>query len=538
MKIIHKFCLALSLGLSTPLLFAQNDLPSGTVEIVKSFDARLEETDKINTRPGEFESVRKNREFTYELIPGTTKVDYKMPDIKPLAMSPEKLPTFHKGFVKAGFGYPISPYAEAAYLFTNVPNLELLAYARHHSANDAKKENQRFMDNDFSVKATYYIQQSHAAEANIRYSLDDYYFYGYNPEDTSFLKNDVRRRFNTVDGGVRFFNTNGEKRQLYYHANLQFYSHKDNLEAGETGTQIQLGVKKFLAGKHVLFANVNTDLSTYVDTTEQKLNNFSLNPGGILNTDYFSLRGAARINSFQDEFYFFPDLLAQIKLMEGALTINAGWEGNFHKNSFRNLTTYNPFLSPLPGEINNASYLDYFGGVSGISGEWRYDLRGGYKATKNMALFVSNFEIPNQFDVLYDSVKIWYVKPSLHTLLFETLTLGLEATYNHFTPATVEKAWQIPELEANLSIAYRTNNRKFQLRSDIYFMNGIPYLTENNEAARLNTLFDISVGADYQFTRNVGAFIQANNLASNRWQRWFNYPTYGINVLGGIFVKF
>lgn len=538
MKSILQFAILFFLiRMATPV-FSQNDLPSGNVEIVKSFDARLEETDKINTRPTEHETERKNRNFKYELIPGTAKLDYKMPEIRPLAMSQEKLPSFNKGFAKVGFGYPLSPYAEGAYLFNGIDNLELLAYARHHSANDSKKENQRFMDNDFSLKGTYYIKDAFAAEANIRYSLDDYYFYGYNPEDTSFAKQYAQRRFHTADGGVRFFNTNGEKNQLYYSGSLNFYSHRDNLDARETGTLIQLGVKKFLAGKHALFADVVTDLSTYKDTTEQSLNNFSFAPGGILNTDYFTLRAAVRINSFRDEFFFFPDLLAQVKLLDGALSINAGWDGNFHKNSFRNLTTYNPFLRPILPEINNLKYYDYYGGVSGVIGEWNYELRGGYKTTDNMALFLADFGVPNRFTVLYDTVSIIYVKPSLHTTIMKNFTIGLVATYNHFTTTLTEEAWHLPELEGNLSLVYRTENRKFQLRSEIFFMNGIRYLSENNEAAQLNTLFDLSLGADYQITKNFGAFVHANNLASNRWQRWFNYPTFGVNVLGGIFVKF
>jgi hypothetical protein len=531
--------LILAAAISLPFIGqSQTDLPSGSVEIVKSFDARLEETDKINTRPESILSDRKEKRFSYELIPSTVKLDYKMPDIRPLAMAQEKLPGFNKGFVRLGYGWPSSPYAEAAYHLNSFENLEVLTHFRHHSANDSRFENQRFMDNDLEVKGTYYFDQGFALGAHVRYSLDDFYFYGYNQEDTSFAKIDARRRFNTLDGGVRFFNTNGKENDLTYFANLDFYSHSDNFEAKETGAKVHLGVKKFLGGKHPIFADVITDFSTYEDTITQKLNNFFFVPGGAFNSDYFTLHGAVRISSFEDEFYFFPDLRAQVKLAGGAFMINAGWDGNFYKNNFRNLTTYNPFLRPIIPEINNASYYDYYGGFSGISGEWNYELRGGYKTVNNMALYVANFEIPNQFITLFDTVSMIYSKAAVHTTLFKSFTVGLSAGYNYFNPTTQEKAWHIPELDGNLSMTYRTNDKKLAFKTEIYYMNGINVLGKDNTAQKLNTLFDLSFGLDYQFTKNIGAFIHANNLASNRWQRWFDYPTFGINVLGGVSIRF
>ncbi|MDZ4681527.1 MAG: hypothetical protein SGI94_13890 [Saprospiraceae bacterium] len=66
----------------------------------------------------------------------------------------------------------------------------------------------------------------------------------------------------------------------------------------------------------------------------------------------------------------------------------------------------------------------------------------------------------------------------------------------------------------------------------------MPYLNSNNEADNLNALFDVSVGADYFFTKNIGAFVNIYNLANNRRQRWQRYPTFGLNALFGITARF
>ena len=79
---------------------------------------------------------------------------------------------------------------------------------------------------------------------------------------------------------------------------------------------------------------------------------------------------------------------------------------------------------------------------------------------------------------------------------------------------------------------------KLRLKAELYVENGVPYLDEDGEAGNLNGLFDLSFGADYQVAKNFGIFLNLNNVAANKRERWVNYPTYGINVLGGITARF
>jgi hypothetical protein len=51
-------------------------------------------------------------------------------------------------------------------------------------------------------------------------------------------------------------------------------------------------------------------------------------------------------------------------------------------------------------------------------------------------------------------------------------------------------------------------------------------------------LFDLSLGADFFFSEKFGGFIQINNLANNRRERWFRYPIFGINAMAGVMVRF
>jgi len=537
-----QYILFLGLILSVGTISAQADLPSGKVEVIRSFEARLIDTDKVTISAPQPTVVPTQKEYSYVLIPSEPQIQYAAPEIRPLAMPQDKAPELYQGFLKGGFGYPISPYAEGSYYYDNKDNFNLLGHIRHHSANDTKRENQRFMDNDVLLNGNYYFDQGNVLGAKLSYSLDDRFFYGYDPMDTTFTAEEARRRFNTFQGGVSFKNSERKASDINYSAMFDFYSHRDNLGGSESGQLIKLGIEKYLGGKHPIFAEVITDFSSYEQDVERfdryRLNNFFFVPGAAYQGSIFQIRGALRIASHNDNFQFFPDIKMSAQIMEGAINAMAGWNGDLHKNNFRNLTAYNPFLNSILDPLRNTSFLDYYGGFFGMLDKIQYEIKGGYKNMNDMALFVPNFEDTRNFFVQYDTVSTVYVKASIQTTLINQLTIGLTAGYNAFSPNTQEKAWHIPEFETNLSVVYKSLDKKFRLTSEIYYMNGLHVPNVLGEAEKLNNLFDMSFAADYMVSKNFGVFAHLNNLAGNRWRRWFNYPTFGLNVLGGVILKF
>jgi outer membrane receptor protein involved in Fe transport len=54
------------------------------------------------------------------------------------------------------------------------------------------------------------------------------------------------------------------------------------------------------------------------------------------------------------------------------------------------------------------------------------------------------------------------------------------------------------------------------------------------ESEKLPVIADINIGADYRISKDFSAFIDLNNLTNQTYQRWFNYPTYGFNVIAGV----
>ena len=55
---------------------------------------------------------------------------------------------------------------------------------------------------------------------------------------------------------------------------------------------------------------------------------------------------------------------------------------------------------------------------------------------------------------------------------------------------------------------------------------------------KLGLIADFNLGAEYFYSKNLTAFLQFNNFAAQRYNRWYNYPVMGFQVLGGVSFKF
>jgi hypothetical protein len=85
---------------------------------------------------------------------------------------------------------------------------------------------------------------------------------------------------------------------------------------------------------------------------------------------------------------------------------------------------------------------------------------------------------------------------------------------------------------------YTTLEGKAMLKSNLYVADGIWFLDSEGTARRGDVLLDLNVGGAYYFSKNIGAFLDINNLLNNRRERWRDYPTVGLNFLAGITARF
>ncbi len=536
--------------------WAQPDLPSEQVEVIKIFEAQLAESEKVAVLP-ELPPVDTSvSKQTYDVPLKTIEVDYPAPRIKPVTYkSDEEIADAYKAYLKLGGGIPKSIYGEGAFntlkKFGEKSALDIGLNVLHHQADfsDNEIENQRFGLTKAAGKATYYFDQGYAVSGNMGYTSNRVSYYGYSTDrfdnNENIDKEAVKQTFGIFDLGAKIFNGVQTAGDINYSAGFDFYAMSDDFAANETGFDLKLNATKWIRDKHSFDLGLRTDFTTFkVLGVTQTLHNYWLTPAFTFHGNAIKIKAGASLISSNDEYLPFPDVEVVVNLTGNSLAFYTGLEGGLEKNNFRSLATYNPYINPqLPDDaLRNTKYFNFYAGLKGNLKVFEYMVQGGYKPTNDLALYYFRHEgdLIHDFDVRYDDVNIINIRASLKATVLKNLTFTGTLSQNFFDTNDERKAWHLPALDANFLAIYITSDNKLRAKAQLNLQDGVTANDRGgiNRWTELNALYDVSVGGEYWFVKKFGAFLEVNNLLNNKRQRWIFYPTYGINVLGGITARF
>ena len=84
-------------------------------------------------------------------------------------------------------------------------------------------------------------------------------------------------------------------------------------------------------------------------------------------------------------------------------------------------------------------------------------------------------------------------------------------------------------------------SKKFVARTYFALLSGIHARDTLGPPARIVTLqpiADLGVSAEYSIISRLSAFAELDNLLNDKYQRWYGYQAYGLNIYGGLRLKF
>lgn len=546
--------------------FAQTVDNTGA-ELIKRFKATLAESRKQQSTPILPElDTNAGKKLDYVVPEHLIAVKYPDPRIRPLRMPKAKEADPYGFYAKAGIGYPISPLIELSY---HNKESDVLRFGTNfkHLSSQGNVENQNFSNTSFDLGGTYFIPEMPiAAGGRLGFNLDNYRFFGYhqlakvfpdslNPFPTDSLeipKDSVDQRFFEFFGNVHLFNYKSNDALFNYGANIDFHILNDAYGARELVLAPHFEVEKWLGkyrNKHRLFADLDINYASFnQDSTGAGRTLINFHPGVDFNFGMFKARLATNVGSSEGNFFIFPDIDLNVNLANGKFNAYAGWSGEMKTNTFRSLTTFNPFMASEI-ELRHTGFSEFFGGLRGNISRIGYDFRAGYAMTNNMLLFLndpaSDFL---RFTPIYDSLNVINFKGSVDFEMVENLTVLAALGYNIYTGGSQSRAYHLPIFESNFALLYAING--LELKAELFVNAGVPYVDAfTGDDEMLNGLFDLNFGLAYWTGQgqkkkkkaakgSFGFFLDVNNVLNNKYQRWYLYPQLGINARVGIMAKF
>ncbi len=116
--------------------------------------------------------------------------------------------------------------------------------------------------------------------------------------------------------------------------------------------------------------------------------------------------------------------------------------------------------------------------------------------------------------------------------LKDDFTALLSLDYNHYTLSANDKAWYHPDFSANLKLRYNLKG-KIVVGADILGFTNYYGHVSPTDIRLIKGTADANLSLEYIFNKRFSFFGNLNNIAHQKYQRWGNYPVYGINGLVG-----
>ena len=579
-KIQYKIAvLTLFAGLQTT--FAQKkdeNIGTEVVNVVKPYTPTISDAFKVKETPTlEDDDNTKKEEIKYNIFSFPVASTFTPSKGRAATVDKSKQEKLYKNYATLGFGNYGTVNAEL-FVTENLNKNEYVAGMLRHISSQGGIDD-ILLDDKFyntSLDLTYGNQQKdYSWNVDAGYQHQIYNWYGLrNDFGSDLLEEDRNDILNGIDPQQTYQNIYlggrlSVKDGIFKDATLKFSRFSDNFGSGENRFFVKPTVGFEVSGQKVNATFVVDYIGgsfekTYFGGDEIKYGyaNFGVQPSFTYQQDDLTVNlGAGLFYSVDNEnsdnkFFVYPQVTATYRIVGDVMIAYAGAEGSLKQNSYRDFTQQNFFVSPTLGIAPTDQKYDIYVGLKGkIANNVGFNVRGSYKNEDQKAMFKNNpyfatntnlegYAFGNSFDVVYDNVKTISFFGELKADFSKNVSFGISGTFNSFTTDIESEAWNLPTLEVAANLDFNITEKWYAgtsvffvgERKDQFGYNSL--LRTELETTTLDSYFDLNAHVGYKYSDRLTAFLRLNNIASQDYQKWINYPVQGFQFLIGANYKF
>ncbi len=547
MRFLSLIFTMLSLLFCSELVAQKDTTIKQSVTVISAYKPVLMNVAKINFSATNLATEAVKEKLNYDIPDQALIYMYAPITLKPLAFNTDTAMSLGNHFwVKAGIGNYATPVIAAGACFRNKKELLVNIYGDYISSK-GKMENQNY--SMFSLKGTgSYFFPNTEAYASLEMKQRQFYLYGYNHDLYKYNKNEISQQFQEMDFKAGFRNTKENALKVDYDANMQFnyFTGKDAMN--ETTLRMDLPAERKINELFTLKADAMFDLT---NSTTKNINaiNYSyhnnmaqFSPSLIYQTSLYKINGGVNAIWDNSKLVILPNIFGELKIKNFPFVLQGGFIGKLNKNTYRNMSYINPYISSLKTQTNTLE-TEYYGGLkTNLSNRIVASAKVGWVSYNNYQFIINDTaaNADGKSFVLSNEDKVNNFK--LHGNISYTIPGKLYATggitLNAYAGMKAnEKAWHTLPMECTAAVQWNAF-KKLVLKGDFYMFGGGHYLEKDNKSGSLKGGVDLSLGGEYKITNKINAFVDLNNIFGDKYQRWHNYPVYGICVLAGVIIRF
>ncbi len=515
-------------------------------------------------------------DFPLLVLQQPTKIEVE--PINPATIKTEqKLNQLYNTYVKVGIGTELMPLGE---VFFDSKRSRKFVYGVH-----AKHLSSYGNFNDYApaqfdrTKVGLYgalNEKNYSLNGDLHYNNQGLHYYGWKIPTDSVDRKTTAQRYQDVGGAFSFSSHKKDSATLNYKVGIEYnnfgskkpqedslsdWRARENFFAVNSSAFYKMGKEIYAADFNIRYNGykygVAGDTNTSIIDTGIVLNNTIINLKPTISTYLFNNRFKAKIGvdividaAVKTKAHIYPVAELKYSMFNDIFIPYVGLRGGLKQTSFKSLTAENEFVLPNVAMRNENTAIDVYGGIKGtLSKRMSFNLSASFARIQNKALFVTDttYSVGNKFNLLFDTLNLTTIEGSLSYQLNEKLKIDGIGRFYSYGLLNNTYAWNLPQWQAIARGSYNLFD-KFLVNLDVNFEGGRKALVyameedvtvENNQFAKtLGLVADINLGLEYRYNKRLSAFIQMNNLASQRYNRWYNHPVQIFQFMGGITARF
>lgn len=535
-----------------------------SVEVVSeaNYDPVIKEAVKQSDRPEITDTVKKITKVNYTSPGAVYTTSFKTTPIERARMVNEPLGKLYQSLIKIGMGNYTMPYAEVFY--NNLRSKEInWGFRYKHLSSSAKFKgmgNTDFSDDYLNLYGKKFYAK-HTLSGDFNYSRNVVHYYGFSDTVFTNLKPDnYRQRFQLFEGKARLQSHYSDSASLNHDVRLHYYNYGDLYNTFENNVFADALVtpyfnkQKFnffgsadyynVHSAHDTLNNLITRAGFFLE--EGNGSKWKADAGAAMAIDYFAKSGT--------KFYPYYRLNIFYNVYQNILVPYAGIDGGLEKNSYRSISSVNPFVLSELVYKNTYNKYTVFGGLRGaLSSNTSYDVKASYGTYQNMLFYLVDYNqrsdnaLGNRYKAVYMNADLLRVNGQVKYQFREKVSVSAKGNYYGYSIRDTSGvyAWHRPNFDITLSANYNLKS-KIILKADIYTIGNqwaLQQKTVNGittqQAVQLKGITDVNLGVEYRYTKMLSAFATFNNIGNFRYYRWDLYPTQRFNFMVGLtFVPF
>ena len=538
----------LVLLLSATHLLAQ-DIGTTEVKVVEGFKPSIPQAIRLDEKAIFTDTLKKDRTQEYTVIITDLKSDYKTRPLKAAKVKDDKISQLYGNKVAFGFG---SAYTTKASVVHNSMRSKRLSYGvlLNHFSNkyyiDSYIEERNYIDSYIAKRSkntmhlyAKKISSTHVFITNLEYERRTSLYSLLDDESFS-------NRFSYTKLSLSAISQELSADKLKHHTTF-FVS--DLNEFSENQIHLSTNLSKTINGFPFSLEIELNDYLNYNNSNERlestDLKSLHFSPFTSFKKYGIDFYLGLELHYLSDDtpFEMFPQIKVTKELVKDVLLICGGLRHSEQMHTFKSLSNENPYIHSFG--IGQAILSDN-------------NLLQDLRLTDTDEMFIEMRNVFRKDEVFEGSVAYGSVENFAHFVGLDTLSFNrflvdyIDVKQLHINAHYERKINNIMSVNVNTDfykrdtlVYYKPNftcelSVFINLRNKIKVKPNLSYLGERFYAidSGLSPQFHANLGLYYNYSQNIGAYLELNNLTNSKHESWKDYREVGFNGLLGLNYSF